>query len=503
MDDLRAEIAHQFAILLRHKWLAVGLAWLVCAAGWIGVSSMPNRYQSDARVYIDADAVLTPLLRGLALDNSLASQIEVLQRTLLSRPNLEKLISKTDLSLRVGGPSDLERMVAGLANRIAVVPQSNDLFTITYRDTDPHLAYDVVRTILGIFIEEKAGTSRSDMTNARAFLGEQIASYERQLRQAEAKRADFRARYLELLPAVSSGTSGLDQARSDLRRLSGELADAQARRLVLGQELAATAATVVTESDPGGPGGNASLTEAEARLRELRTTLTDQHPDVIRQKELVETLRHGGGGGPGRPARSRSEPNMVYQQLKVMLVTSEQDISSLTRQVADARSECARLEQIARDVPTVQAQSSNLNRDYDVLRKNYEELLARRESMRLSDAADTEADKVKIEVIDPPQVPQIPVSPRRPLMLSFVLLAGLGSGVGSVLLLGRLDRSFRSIKDLRALGYAVAGSISLLAVTSGRRSGRVGIAGACVAVGLLCLAYGGLIYRSLNIPGQA
>ncbi len=333
------------------------------------------------------------------------------------------------------------------------------------------------------------------MTNARAFLGEQIASYERQLRQAEAKRADFRAKYLELLPAVS-GTSGLDQARSDLRRLSGELADAQARRLVLGQELAATAATVSSrpQNVPSRPRG---------RGRARPTTLTDQHPDVIRQQELVETLRHGGGGGPGRPARSRSEPNMVYQQLKVMLVTSDSDISSLTRQVADARSECARLERIARDVPTVQVQSSNLNRDYDVLRKNYEELLARRESMRLSDAADTEADKVKVEVIDPPQVPQIPVSPRRPLLLSFVLLAGLGSGVGSVLLLGRLDRSFRSIKDLRALGYAVAGSISLLAVTSGRRSGRVGIAGAFVAVGLLCLAYGGLIYRSLNIPGQA
>ena len=433
MDDLRAEIGRHIDIVLGRKWLAVGLAWLICIAGWIGVSTIPDRYESDARVYIDADAVLTPLLRGLALDNSLAAQIEVLQRTLLSRPNLEKLVSKTDLSLQIRGSSDLERMITGLRTQIAVVPQTNDLFTITYRNSDPHLAYDVVRNILGIFIEDKAGTSRSDMTNARTFLNEQIGSYERQLRDAEAKRAEFRAKYLDLLPAAESGSSRLDEARDDLRRLTGQLADARARRGVLAQELGSTSPTIVTGTDGGVPGGNGALSAAEAQLRELRLTLTDQHPDVIRQEQLVASLRHGGGGVGRLSIHSRSESNPVYQQLKIMLVQSDSDVSSLSRQVGDAQSEYARLEQIARDVPTVQAQSVNLNRDYDVLRKNYEELLARRESMRLSDAADTEAEKVKIEVIDPPQIPQIPISPHRTMLFSLVLLAGLVGGAGGTI----------------------------------------------------------------------
>ena len=196
---------------------------------------------------------------------------------------------------------------------------------------------------------------------------------------------------------------------------------------------------------------------------------------------------------------------MIYQQLKVMLVQSDSDVSSLVRQVDDARSECERLERIARDVPTVQAQSVNLNRDYDVLRKNYEELLARRESMRLANAADTEAEKVKIEVIDPPQLPQIPISPHRPLLLSLVLLAGLGGGIGGVVMLGKLDRSFHSTRDLRALGYAVAGSVSLLAAPIQKRSllSRGSLAAASGAVLLLCVAYGGLVYRSLTAAGHA
>ena len=101
----------------RYRWAAVALSWVVCGAGWAYVYTIPNSYEASARLYVDADAVLTPLLRGISIDSSLSSQLDVLQRTLLSRPNLEKLVSNTDLDLNVTGPSDLERLVGPLAVR--------------------------------------------------------------------------------------------------------------------------------------------------------------------------------------------------------------------------------------------------------------------------------------------------------------------------------------------------------------------------------------------------
>ena len=111
---------------------------------------------------------------------------------MLSRPNLEKLVSKTDLDLAVAGPSDRERLISGLANAIRVTPQTRNLFTITYRNPNPKLAHDVVQTLLTIFVESATGTNRTDMENARRFLEHQISSYEQQLRAAEKRRADFR-----------------------------------------------------------------------------------------------------------------------------------------------------------------------------------------------------------------------------------------------------------------------------------------------------------------------
>jgi polysaccharide chain length determinant protein (PEP-CTERM system associated) len=510
MDALRGQIRRHAVGVWRNRWIAVAVTWLICVVGWAGVSNLPDSYEANARLYIDADEVLTPLLKGLALDRLQGNQIELLQRTLLSRPNLEHLISKTDLELSIRGPSDLERMVAALGTAIRINSQTKNLFTITYRNENPQLAYDVVSTLLDIFVESKTGTNRSDMENARQFLAKQIAGYEGKLREAETKRAEFRAKYIDLLPSDGGGGSRLDAARVAVRALEGQLADTAARRDRLAEELAVTPATVVTETDPGvaagvSRGGGGELAAAERRLRELLLVDTDQHPDVVRQRRLIEQLRasgDGGGGGEpvaaGRPARTRSQPNTVFDQLKVLKVQADSDVDSLRRQVADATRERDRLEEIARSTPGVEAQFINLDRDYDVVRKNYDELLARRESMQLSAAADTEGDKIKLQVIDPPLVPRVPVGPRRVFLLSGVLLAGIGGGLAAAVLLGQLDRSFHSVRDLRGLGLPIAGGISLLAGV-GRQRARVGPTSAAIALSLLllCGVYGGLLWRVL------
>src|SRR5262250_757469 len=90
----------------RHKWLAVATAWLVCTVGWIGVSLIPTKYEASARVYLNADPLLTPLLRGLAADTDPTRQLDFMQRTLLSRPNLEQLVRLADLDLNIATPAE-------------------------------------------------------------------------------------------------------------------------------------------------------------------------------------------------------------------------------------------------------------------------------------------------------------------------------------------------------------------------------------------------------------
>jgi polysaccharide chain length determinant protein (PEP-CTERM system associated) len=517
MGDLQVLLQRYALGAWRHRWIAVGVAWLLCLGGWAAVHFVPNVYEADARLYVDADAVLTPLLQGLALDNNADNQLEVLQRTLLSRPNLETLISRTDLDLQAATPIKKEEMVAQLGQAIKLSYQTRNLFTITYRSSNPQLAYDVVRGILNIFTEEKAGNSRSDMANARQFLQQQIDSYEQQLRVAELKRAEFRTKYVDLLPGEGGAASKLEDARAMVRSLQGQLTDTLAKRGRLEAELAATPQMIVTETDAAvagssGGGGGGELAAAQAKLQELLVSDTEDNPEVVFQRRLISELRKGGtasrGGGsaqPGVPARSRSAPNELYAQLKVELVNTDGDIASLTRQVADATRERDRLDQIARDVPGVEAQYTNLNRDYDVVRRNYDLLVGRREEMRLSSAAEDEAGKVKLQVVDPPLVPRVPAGPNRPLLLSGVLAMGLAGGLGLAGVLVQLDRSFWSLSELRSLGLPLAGSISIAAMPTTRRLARAwfGVAALALAVLLLCGVYGRLLMQVTRAAGSA
>ena len=506
MDPIRLLIRQYINAAWRRRWTGVVVAWLVCAFGWGAITFIPNDYESSARLYVDADAVLTPLLLGIEADSAPASQLELLQRTLLSRPNLEKVISKTDLDLTVSNPSDRERLISRLSNEIRVVPQTRNLFTITYRDHSPKLAHDVVQSLLTIFVESATGGNRTDMENAKRFLEHQISSYEQQLRAAEKRRADFRIKYIDIFPGdINPSTFGVEQARSQVKALQGQLQDATSKRDALQKEVAQTPTLLVVENSPAAIANVQSrVAQAEDALRELLLRDTDQHPDVIAQKKLIAQLRSSPekanqavtpATGPGDV--KRSVPNPIYDSLKVRLVDSDSQVTSLQRQLDEATSVKDRLEKFQREQPGLLAEFQNMDRDYGVLRKNYEELLARLQSANIAQAADTQADKVKLQIVDPPEIPRIAVAPNRVLLLSGVLFAGMAAGGVIVLLLSQMDRCFNTVDDLRDLGLPVLGGISIVRTRSIVRRLMVFMRFAG-AVGVLVMIYGGLVLHVLR-----
>lgn len=489
------------AITWHRRWLLIATAWGVCLLGWTAVWFVPNSYESEARLYVDTDAILTPLLHGLAVDTATASQLEFMQRTLLSRPNLDKLIASTELETGVTTPQMKEALVAGLGKAIKVNGEAHNLFTVSYRNTNPRLARDVVAALVNIFMERATGSDRTDMDNAQRFLNEQISSYENQLRAAEQRRADFRRKYLDILPLESNGgISRLDSARANVRDLETQLRDATAQRTSLQQE-AQNTPPLLPRGGIAGTGAAGGLAEAEEKLAELRTRYTEEHPDVISARKLVESLKSQALSSSSTPttgsAGTGSLSNPVYEQIKVRLIEVEASISSLQSRLGLAHKELDQLENLARAAPEVEAENENLNRDYDVLRRNYEELLARREASKITAAANTGADEVRMRVIDPPQISVIPVSPNRLMLDSAVFLAGICSAIGLAILLYQTDRSIQNLGGLGELGFPVLGGISMIS-TVHRKVMSMQIASVATAMFILIVLYGGLAIHHIG-----
>ena len=506
MDDI-AVLLRRYALgTWRRRWIALGAAWLICLTGWVGVMSLPPSYAASAQVYVAADPVLTPLLRGIAIGGGISSEVALLQRTLLSRPNLEALIAKADLLRGNDTPPAHEALVGQLAKTIRIVPETDSLFTISYSDADPARAYAIVQSLLSIFIERATGSDQTDLANAQHFLDSQIALYRQRLRDTEQRRAAFLAKYIQLLPGADGSVSQFDAARATVRSLQGRLEDAEAQQSMLAGELAKTPPMLaVSDGGPGGSSANAdALAKAEQHLAELSQRYTDAYPGVIAARQTIAALEAVPGGNAGGVAAGarQSVPNPIYDELKLQLVDAATSALALQRALKAATAERDRLAELARSQPGLQAAFINLDRNYEVLRKQYQDLLTRQESMQITAAANIDANRVQLQVVNPPQMPTIPIAPPRTLLLAAVLLGGLGGGVGIALLLTHADSSSYTVQDLRAIGLPVAGGISLRRAPAERRRALPALAFGA-GLFLLAVTFAGLLAGAGHLAGLA
>ena len=510
MDDIRALIMEKAAAMWRRRWYGALAVWVVCLVGWAIVMYLPNRYETTARIYVDSETMLRPLLKGLAVQADLASQVDYMQRTLLSRPNLDNVIRMTDLELQATSPEKREAMANALERKITVSAEGKgkNLFSVTYEGDSPQLTLNVVQSLLTIFVESNLGANRTDMDQARKFIEGQILDYERQLKAAEARLANFKVANLGVL-GNGNYTQTVDQARGRLGELKAQIEDTKVRRESLRTEL--TSVPAYLDLNAGTQvilGGEADI---ETRILETQRTLdglqqryTQQHPDVIGTKRMLEGLKklqaeeekHPRPAPRNRGASpvKQTMPNPVYEQLKLRLVEIEGDLVSLQRRAVDQASQVQRLEQLSKTAPAIEAQYASLNRDYDVIKKNYEELVNRRESARMAQEVDSKSNKIQFKVIDPPQLPLKPSGPNRPLFMSMVLVAGIGIGCLVAFVLAQLDDTFTSPTSLReAFDLPVLGAVTLVATAHMQRNGwlrSASFAAACIG---LILAYVGLI----------
>jgi hypothetical protein len=141
-----------------------------------------------------------------------------------------------------------------------------------------------------------------------------------------------------------------------------------------------------------------------------------------------------------------------------------------------------------------------MDRDYDIIKHNYDELLKRRESANLSQAADDRADRTQFRIVDPPQVPIFAAFPNRLVLFSLVLLLGLGAGAGAPLVLTQLRPTFGSAARLRELGLPVLGAITYVRGADRARFRAGGATSVFVAaIACLLLAYGGLVVAAAGL----
>ncbi|HEX7237513.1 MAG TPA: XrtA system polysaccharide chain length determinant [Gammaproteobacteria bacterium] len=523
MKELVQQVLAEARSAWRFRWHAVAAAWSVGLLGLGVVLLLPDIYGAYARVYVDGSSVLRPLLTDRIVAPNVEATLLYARQALLGKDYLQRVAHENGLDAEATNDKEREKVLEELAEEIVInagradpsdPSNSSSIFTFWYRHEHREVAEGVVRSFVSFLIEDATDAGRAGSDMAARFLDDRIAEHEARLEKAERALAQFQRANADTLPGNEGGYfERIQQEKEALDKLRRDLRLAQARQQQLKRKL--------TSEAPVAPGDLALSARPrpesiDERIRVQRADLdtmllkyTDRHPEVIARKESlarleaqrVQQLRALGIRNPEQRLSSL-EANPVHQALQIAVNEAEVEIAMIEADIRDREQRLEELQSLVDKVPAVEAELARLNRDYDIVKAQYEALIESRETQQLSQQASS-TDKVDFKILDPPRAGAKPVAPRRLLLLAAVLAAALGSGAGLSFVLAQLKPVFSSMQALRAIsGLPVLGSVTPVFVGPlFRAERRFAVVSFSAAIALLVLLIGGVAVFELVDPG--
>lgn len=497
MQEVIAQFQAAARGMWKYRWFGMMVAWAVAAIGTIVVFKIPNQYEASARIHVDTMSILKPLMAGLAVQPDVDQQISMLSRTLISRPNVEKLVRMADLDLKNRSKAQQDATVDELMKTLKISGTGRDnLYLLSYRDEEAEKAKRAIQSLVSIFVESGLGASRKDADSAKVFINEQIKSYQAKLEEAEARLKDFRLRNLDMQVGEGKDTASrmgelsgqLEKARLELREaenardaakaaLSSE--KSQGANLSTQSLLQESAISVAT------PEIDARLDGQRRQLDNLLQRFTDQHPEVLSTRRLlqeleeqkrkeVQALRKAAMAAPPGVTGGAGGSSLAAQELNRMVAMSEVQVAALRARVGEYSSRLANARLALKSAPQLEAEAAQLNRDYAINKKNYEDLVARRESVSMSGDLDVASGMAEFRLIDPPRVSPQPVFPNRLLLLPLVLLAAVAAGMFAAFAGSQVRPVFFHAAELRAkFDLPILGMVSAVMGSADTRRRRI------------------------------
>jgi polysaccharide chain length determinant protein (PEP-CTERM system associated) len=498
MDELLTEVISQVRSAWRFRWYGVAVAWTVSLVGWAWVAYQPDIFEASTRVYVDTSSVLKPLLNKQIVASDIETRLLYVRQALLGHDYLERIATENGLFDTAKSAIERETIIDRLKESVGIeaVPASRDtvrpdgtrdtsvIFTISFRHRNPITATGVVTTLFKLLVEDTLGENRENTETAARFLDDRIREYETTLQQSEQALADFQKKNSGRLP----GTEGsyferMQREREALAETRRKLNLEESKQRRLREQLRGES-PVVSASNPGvmepPPDSlDARIRDRRAELDRLLLQDTEKHPDVIAtraalqqlEQQRADRLRALGINDPDRQLSALSS-SPVYQALQISLNEVELEIATLQADITDREQRLNELQALINEVPEVEAELARLNRDYNVVREQYQALVQSRETQKLSRKA-SDTDQAEFRVLNPPAAGSKPVAPKRLLLLAGVLAAAFVACGGLCYVLAQLKPVFGTAKSLRDfVGLPVLGVVSRVMGSDGARARR-------------------------------
>jgi polysaccharide chain length determinant protein (PEP-CTERM system associated) len=493
---------------------ALGLAVVPLVANYV-----PEVYRSETLIMVIPQRVPDSYVKS-TITGTIEDRLPSINDQILSRSRLERIIVDFDLYREMRERAPMEDVVSLMRSDIGSpqIQKGEQSFRVSYVNRDPRLAQRVTARLASLFIEENSSERENLAQSTNVFLESQLQDAKRRLLEHEQRLETFRRSHAGELPTqLESNLRAISSAQLLLQSVSESINRARERRLLIERQLVDAKTTpVITPSVAMTGVQEATLSTAQqlegaqARMAIAKQRYKPDHPEMRALDRTIRELQ----AKVDEAAKQSSEPapkpvSKEEQDRQKRIRESEAELEVIDHQLTVSQEEEQRLKATIADyqrkveaVPTRESELVDLTRDYDVLKKTYDSLLAKWEDSKL--AANLERRQIgeQFRIVDPASLPEKPSNEMKRLGMIFSgAAAGLLLGLALAGFLEYRDSSLKGEDDVaRALGLPVLALVPMMVTDSERRSTRVrqwfvDIAASAVMVASVAIVVWGFVQR--------
>jgi polysaccharide chain length determinant protein (PEP-CTERM system associated) len=465
MELPHTEIQKYIKLIGKRKYLFIFASLLIMSFFVWGSFFLPKEYEARSSLFLEGNPI-NSAVKGIAQMPTEGDRLKMLKYNVLNRAIVAQVLSDLDLDLKARDDRELEDMITDFQKRTWVAARRG-LFTIGVRDKDPEVARDYINALVRRYVEENTSSKREDAYGVTRFLTEQVQLFKEKTDKAQEAIIKFRQEkgiYLTvnedtLFVQIKTYSAALEELRTKKREL---IAMGNKIKMQLhGSE--PVAVSLLGEAKSADARKDQMIQALEARIKQLLISYTDEHPEILRLRGTIESIKEQDSvsqdnslayleemGIPGMNAN-----DAVYQDLKMKLFQNESMIEAIEAREKRLLALISEKKMEFKHVPEEKRKLSALEKEKDNHKQIYETLLSRLGQAEFSKQMEIEDKTTTFRIVDPAILPTKHVSPNRVRIILFGIFIGIFGAFGIVFMRESLDTTIKDTRLLKNHGYDV------------------------------------------------
>jgi polysaccharide chain length determinant protein (PEP-CTERM system associated) len=477
------ELMEYLEIFRRRKWLVIFIMLIILSGAVVYCIVASEQYKSTTTILVIPQRVPESYVRS-TVSLQMQDRMATIQQQVMSRTRLSIVMDELGLFQDQRKKVPLDTLIEGMRKRIEIGVKGKDSFTLSFVHDNPKMAMLVTSRLVSFFIDENIKYREQQAVGTSEFLESQLLETKKKLEIQEEKVKQYKTRYMGELPQqMEANLNMLNRLQDQYRTVADSIRSAEERK----EFLEARLGLLDMSTQGGGAAGRVKeefsledpvladpaqtfidrLKEKRVVLADLSRRYTDEYPEVLRvrneieqlEKDVVASRKSGmerSSSKRGVHTATRNGPRQVSPReqstgLRAQIEAIRLDISGRKTELKQIQKNLSNYQAKVEMAPRREQEIIALVRDYDNVKRLYDELMRKKLDSDISQNLEIRQKGEQFQILDPPNLPQVPFVPDRKKILGIAFMLALVAGMGGPVGFEMLDPTLRNKKSFRNL----------------------------------------------------